>query len=504
MPRFSPTAASAAALVLFAAPGARADVTPQQVWDEVRALMEGYGQTVTVGSEEQSGDTLTVRDIVIDFAVPDVTSSATLEQLQFVDRGDGSVEIVLAPEYRMVSRSDPGVGEPFEMQMLMTHSGLGIVVSGDEAEKTYDFSADAVTLTMTGEGGAEDAAAPVDMRLGLGPNSGRYVVRTQDAGREFESSIEAASVDIDLSSEGAQDADAFKLTMALTDVTSTSTGFLPADVTMEDLPAALRAGLRADGTVSYAGSTTRFDGTMEGAQSAGSGSSQGGSFEFALAPDGILYGGRSRQSEMSFRSSDVPLPEMTMSVEESEFRLAMPITASEEPQDFALRTALRGLTVSDSIWALFDPMGALPRDPATLAFDLGGKARWFVDILDPEAAAATADAPGELNELKLSGLELKVAGAELTGSGAFTFDNTDTTTFEGMPRPEGSVDLRLVGGNGLLDKLVSMGLVPEDQATGARMMLGLFARPGEGEDTLVSTIEVNSEGQVLANGQRLR
>ncbi|MCX7643851.1 MAG: DUF2125 domain-containing protein [Rhodobacteraceae bacterium] len=504
MPRIFSTVSGAAILVLAAAPGAWADVTPKQVWDEVRALLEGSGQTVTVGSEAQSGGTLTVRDIVIDFAMPDVTSSATLEQLQFVDRGDGTVEIVFAPEYRVVSRSDPGVGEPFEVQMLMTHSGLGIVVSGDEAEKTYDFSADAVTLTMTGTGGTEEDAAPIDLRLGLGPNRGKYVVRTQEAGRAFESNVEAASVDIDVSSAAVQGADTFKLTMALKDVTSTSTGFLPADVTVEDMPAALRAGLRASGTVSHAGSTTTFDGTMEGSQSAGSGSSQGGSFEFSLAPEGILYGGRSRQSQMSFRSSDVPLPEMAMSVEESEFRLAMPITASEEPQDFTLRTALRGLTVSDSIWALFDPMGALPRDPATLAVDLGGKARWFVDILDPEAAAATTEAPGEVSELKLGGLELKVAGAELTGSGAFTFDNTDTTTFQGMPRPEGSVDLKLVGGNGLLDKLVSMGLVPEDQATGARMMLGLFARPGEGEDTLVSKIEVNKEGQVLANGQRLR
>ena len=38
---------------------------------------------------------------------------------------------------------------------------------------------------------------------------------------------------------------------------------------------------------------------------------------------------------------------------------------------------------------------------------------------------------------------------------------------------------------------------------GARMMMGLFAVPGEGEDTLKSKIEVNDEGHVLANGQRL-
>jgi hypothetical protein len=36
------------------------------------------------------------------------------------------------------------------------------------------------------------------------------------------------------------------------------------------------------------------------------------------------------------------------------------------------------------------------------------------------------------------------------------------------------------------------------------MMMGLFARPGGGEDELVSTIEINEEGHVLANGQRIQ
>jgi hypothetical protein len=70
--------------------------------------------------------------------------------------------------------------------------------------------------------------------------------------------------------------------------------------------------------------------------------------------------------------------------------------------------------------------------------------------------------------------------------------------------PAGTINLMLVGGNGLLDTLVSMGLVPEDQAMGARMMLGLFARPGDGADTLVSEITFQEDGAILANGQRIR
>ena len=73
-----------------------------------------------------------------------------------------------------------------------------------------------------------------------------------------------------------------------------------------------------------------------------------------------------------------------------------------------------------------------------------------------------------------------------------------------MPKPTGSLDLTLVGGNGLIDKLVAMGLLPEEQAMGARMMMGLFAVPGDGEDSLKSKLEINEDGHVLANGQRLK
>jgi hypothetical protein len=168
---------------------------------------------------------------------------------------------------------------------------------------------------------------------------------------------------------------------------------------------------------------------------------------------------------------------------------------------------LEGLSIDDMIWMIFDGGEVLPRDPATLILELTGKGNWFVDITDPEAVAEFEEnprAPGDIQALSLNRLLLTVAGAELNGTGDFTFDSSDLATFDGMPRPEGSATFNLIGANGLLDKLVQMGILPEDQAMGARMMMGIFARPGNGEDTLTSTIEVNSEGAVLANGQRLR
>ena len=172
-----------------------------------------------------------------------------------------------------------------------------------------------------------------------------------------------------------------------------------------------------------------------------------------------------------------------------------------------LGLTLGDFTMSDLIWGIFDPGGQLPRDPATIALDLGGKAKLFYDLFDPEqmeAVESEGAIPGEINALDINGLTVRAAGAELTGEGAFTFDNTDFETYDGMPAPDGAVDLKLTGANGLLDTLIAMGLVPEDQAMGVRMMMGLFAVPGEGEDSLTSKIEVKGDGQILANGQRIK
>jgi len=203
-------------------------------------------------------------------------------------------------------------------------------------------------------------------------------------------------------------------------------------------------------------------------------------------------------------SNMIPFPELTAQIAQAGFGLAMPVAAADEESDMALNFALRGLEISDMIWGMVDPAGQLPRDPANIALDLTGSGRWFVDIFDPQVAENLTGLPGQVSAVQINDLEVSAAGAALTGEGAFTFDFTDFTTFPGSPRPAGSVNLELVGINGLMDTLVSMGLLPQEQVMGARMMMGIFATPGEGEDTLKSELTVTDDGQVLANGQRLR
>ena len=52
-----------------------------------------------------------------------------------------------------------------------------------------------------------------------------------------------------------------------------------------------------------------------------------------------------------------------------------------------------------------------------------------------------------------------------------------------MPAAEGAIDLRLEGGNTLLDRLVAIGLLSQDEAATARMMAAMFARPPRARPT---------------------
>ena len=76
------------------------------------------------------------------------------------------------------------------------------------------------------------------------------------------------------------------------------------------------------------------------------------------------------------------------------------------------------------------------------------------------------DAPRSFNKLvtHTDDAEVSTVIAELTAQGNFTFDNSDLTTFAGIPAPTGKIDVKATGVNALLDTLVAMGLVPQDQA----------------------------------------
>ncbi|MDJ0825001.1 MAG: DUF2125 domain-containing protein [Rhodobacter sp.] len=493
------------AFLLATAGMAQAEITGAEVWANWQSAAAGLGQTLTPGNETQSGDTLTITDLQISMPMPDGSVEGSIAMVEFVDRSDGTVGITMSPSYDMTVIVDPEIGEAVNVALQVTQEGLTMVASGGDGEVTYDFLAPSMSFGVTN---LEVDGEMIELLAEgvLTDMDGKYVVTEGDT-PVVTTQFTAANMTINVDMNEPDGGDgSFAMALAYSDLVAESAGSLMMMANPEELSMLLDKGLGT--ATSFTHGPATFEVNFQDAPDmfALSGSAATGEFDVALDGEQLAYAFGNTGLDISMSGSEIPLPEVAFALGELGFALLMPSSPSETPEDFGLGITLADLAVSDMIWSMIDAGGQLPHDPATLIFDVTGQANWLFDIFNPESMMEVeADMPAELHALDLNSLVVAVAGAELTGSGAFTFDNTDLETFDGMPAPTGSIDLKLVGGNGLLDSLVAMGLLPEDQAMGARMMMGLFARPGDGEDTLVSTIEVDgATGAVSANGQRLQ
>ena len=488
------------AIALLSGP-ALADVTAQDVWTDWQDLLARYGAEITTSSQTQSGGTLTVSGLSAAFSIEEGDMTLNIGDISFAEQGDGTVLVTMPDTMPFdMNFTDPD-GKTGKVGFTMSQPGGALVASGDPDNMRYDFDYPTMSIsdfTIEGDDVPEDLPLAIDM-VASGV-TGFMALQAGDV-RSYESESTVASIAMNMSFEDpAEGSGSFRLSMS--DLTQAVRGAFP-DIEMDMSAAALAmAGLSQTGTGTYGPSTFEFaadgpDGAMEMAAAA-----EGGTIDVNFGMDGLNYGGVTNGITMTVGGSAIPFPmPLTFAMEKSEGRIIMPMVPNPDTaQEFGLVMTLEGLEIDNILWNMFDPAEQLPRDPATLVVDLGGSVILTEDFTSPEyAESMEAAPPGTIESLDINAIEIKLAGAELTGDGDFAFDNS-----MGMPVPSGTANLMLTGGNTLLDTLVGMGLIPEDQAMGARMMLGLFARPGDGPDTLVSTIEVNEDGSILANGQRIK
>lgn len=504
---FKTTATSAVALSLcLSGSAAFADVTAQDVWQDWRSYMEGFGYTLD-GTESRSGDTLTISDLTMTMEMPEEagTVSLSMSEFMFTDNGDGTVTMTLPPTLPVRISVDSPDAEDVDMSIDYITDDFAMVASGDSSALNYAYTADALTMVLKELVVEGEAVEFGTAQMNVDNLAGSSAIKVGDL-RNIVQTISTGKVSYDMDFMDPEGSGRMVINGSVNSTSFEGSGDYASEMDMNDMAAMMEAGFAFDGSFTHDGSQFTMDFDDDGEQMQINSQSGSGLFRVAMGDDGLLYDIATDNLKMTFAGAELPFP-VDIAMEQSGFKLLAPVSKSEEPQDFALALTLGDFTVSDAIWGMIDPAGQLPRDPATIALDLTGKASLFFNLFDPEEMEEIESGetmPGELNSLTLNALTVRAAGAELTGDGAFTFDNSDMVTFSGMPAPDGAVDLSLTGGNALLDKLVAMGLLPEEQAMGARMMMGLFAVPGAGEDNLTSKIEVKPDGQILANGQRLQ
>ena len=492
---------TSSALALLAGP-ALADLTAEEVLADQLAQMQLYGLDVEAQGQSRSGSVLTVDGLTATANIPeeDVSLKMTMAGATFTEQGDGTVVITYPDEIPInVQVQTPDEGD-VGIDMVLRQDGMQVAASGDPSQLRYEFTGQSVTIAdfrFTGM----DEADEVDMTMEIDMSGFQGVmniaagdVRPYDLDMSFDA-MEIAMAVVDPGGEGT-----FDLTFDLAQVVAQYAGTLAQQNIMNSFAENIAAGNVTAGTLSHGAASYDIavdspDGAFQGQFNVGS-----GDFIFSMDESGLDYGGTSKNVTMTGGGDAIPFPPMTIKMAETGGRFQIPVVPGEDPQDFALVISMIGLELDPFLWSMIDPGGQLPQDPATLVIDTSGELVLTQDVFAPEFAEQPMMAPpGQINALSVNEIRLSLAGAELTGDGDLTFNND-----AGIPMPMGVVNLMLTGGNTLLDTLVAMGLIPQEQAMGARMMTGMFARPSDGPDTLVSTIEMKEDGSILANGQRIK
>jgi hypothetical protein len=501
-------AGSTALLLALGTSVAQADVTPEEVWQNWQDSSAAMGQTLTAASATRDGDTLLVEGIEISATDPEVSVSGTIDQISFTDNGDGTVEVTLSDSYDidMTFPAAEGVEGATESSITLTisHPGLVTTASGTAAATSYEFAGPSLSVALTSIEGVNAEVVDATAEIKITELSGTYLVEGDAEARAIASSFAAKGLAVNVAGTDTSTGSDVKIVASMADVSSSSTGNFLAPEMMEDMVAALAAGFSLD--MDFAYGTTSYDVavTEAGAPTTIKGGAAGGEFSFGMNGTRMEYASTGKAIELAVSSPEIPFPEVKLSYAESAFHFLMPIAKSDTPADFAALVKIVDLAISEDIWGMIDPGAALPHDPATLVIDTKGTATVTTDIMNEAEMAALGEAPpGMLNSFELTELHAKIAGAELTGSGSLTFDNSDLETFGGVPAPTGKLDLMLLGGNTLLDKLVAMGILTEDDAMGARMGVAMLANSDPAEDKLTTVLEFKDKG-FYANGQQLQ
>lgn len=489
---------------------AAAELTARQVWDEMASAMEDYGYSVTA-TDVATPDGLDVTDILLRQInrQDNVTVEIAIDAIDLINNDEGTVAVSVSPVIPVIVEMTPAGQDQVTVTFEMRSTVFDMLVSGAPGDVSVTYVADQMTLSMT-----EMQIDGVPMRSA----SGRFEVVVDDlAGSLLWRNLEGLNViremdarqlsyDVEIIDTGATEKTVISgiLTAPFfyTDTTRPkgfeAAGFDPLTNTATSVEIA----------AGYDSSVMELGVMMPGGVNSLTSNSEAARVNLAVRDGGLQYDGRSEDQTFQVTSFEFPVP-VEVTVAELALQFDMPMAQPTTPQEFDVDLTVRGFEISDLLWRMLDANAVLPRDPVNIALGLSGLATApLADMFAPDAQTLFGDgldrSPLSLQELRLDTLAIDALGARLGGTGAFTFEYDDLDRSNGVPRPEGEVRLTLDGAQGVLDDLIAMGVLSRDDAMGVRMMMGVFAVPGERPDSLTSVLSINALGHVMANGMRIR
>jgi hypothetical protein len=503
--------ASTTASLMLLGTTATAELTATQVWQDWSAYLGGLGYEVSA-TQVQTDDTLSLSGIEVRSVAQAGASPVTLRvgALDLTENSDGSVDIILPAQFPIILDIPARIGAPaISLTMNYSQSGHEMSVSGTPDKMSYGYIADSFGLALLSF--QQDGVALDDTQARFNLTGTDLVSRndvTVGDARSYTQALSIGAVSYDLLFSAPDTPEAMSVQTSLNALTFEGSSIMPAApaLTGDTLQPLLTAGSAFGGTFDIQGSESQIELTSQDGTTRLKTGSARSTLGVAMGPEGLSYTVDAQQVQVGAQLAGLPFP-LFGEMAQSGLEIQTPLDRSDAPQDFKLAFNMTDLTLSDVIWALFDASGTLPRDPATIAFDLRGKARVLVDPSDTQAMQQSFEGrtlPAELSTLKIETLLVDAVGARLEATGNLDFEAARDAMLFGYPKPVGEIGIDLAGANGLIENLVTMGILPVQWAMNARMMMGVITVPGDAPDTLRSTIEFTPEGQIRANGLSLQ
>ncbi len=491
---------AAPAFVMLMGGTAHAALTSDQVWQSWKDAGAVVGLEVKAATENSDGGTLTLNGVSVG---PAGMAGITISDMVLTEGSDGSVMIVPGADIGL------SLGGDTKGSAKVAHDGLTITAREADGGLAYDFAAAKldVVYDTAYPGVSFDGTAGPEVKssgtVGFADLAGTYS-DTPGANRTFGLDIKAASLAYDTKLDDPSLEMKQSTTSTTADVAMSFDFALPTTIALAALaaPADFGTALQEGLSVNFSTSQGDSNGTMAQESAifpmnlvikAGGGEATG-----VFNKDVFSIQSTGSGLEIESTSAMMPAP-IKITSGPVVVGLTSPVIATEAAGDYGLTMKLSQFTLNDEAWAMFDPGAALKRDPADLAIDISGKTKLdFIAILQADEAGVEPPVPA-VETLDINELALKIAGAALAGTGAFTFDNT-----AGIPMPLGEANVTVTGANALIDGLIATGMVTQEDAMGARMMMGAFMSAGANPDELTSKIEAKPGFEIYVNGQRVQ
>ncbi len=501
---FIRTCVAAPALVVLLSGTAHAALTADQIWQSWKDGAAMAGLKLSAATELNEDGTLTLNGVTL--APEGAKAPLTISDLVLTEQDDGTVLIEPGAAIGLTSTEGDSASN-----LKIAHEGLTLTASeGDEGGIVYDYSADSLNVsfdsTAPGYSFTDQPAKPTTAKgtftfealegsysdtpgdnrvfgLDLAASKMAYDIASDDPNMPMKTAQKTEAADVDLSAD---------FTLPTSPLSSLQS---PAD-----FGRALQEGLAFTLSMTQGASTGSAVQEDQFFPYNLTSSSLPGSAELVLNKDTFHLTAAGEGGEMEMTSAAIPAP-LKLAFGAVAMTLTSPVVATEAAGDYAYKLGVASLTLNDEAWGLFDPEAKLKHDPATIDIDISGKTKidWPA-IMAAETGGMTEAPPVPAPEtLDIAKLAVTVAGAALDATGAFTFDNA-----MGVPMPVGTADVSVSGANQLIDGLVAIGVITEDDAMGARMMMGAFMTPGSAPDTLTSKIEAKEGGAIFVNGQQIQ